>query len=132
MFFLLLLLFCINSFLLFLGSREGFCHGNSTRSVLASFPRGNILRNCHCFLQTLSIQQLAKQTKPIEMKGPRTIPSCNSRPSSFRGLNELFSSWPDYQGTGNTSTKPRDLLLFEGKVARDWTMSVLEHHVFFL
>jgi hypothetical protein len=46
-----------------------------------------------------------------------------------------FSSWPDYQGTGNgnTSTKPRDHLLWGiwGKGSNgDWTMSVLEHHVF--
>jgi hypothetical protein len=45
-----------------------------------------------------------------------------------------FSSWPDYQGTGNgnTSTKPRDHLLWDiwGKGSNgDWTMSVLEHHV---
>jgi len=31
--------------------------------------------------------------------------------------------------TGNTSTKPRDHLLLGAKVTRDWTMSVLEHHV---
>jgi hypothetical protein len=36
-------------------------------------------------------------------------------------------------GNGNTSTKPRDYLLFKGNGSKgsngDWTMSVLEHHV---
>jgi len=60
----------------------------------------------------------------------------------FLGLSwteELLSSWPDSSGTDNTSTKPRDHLLFEGNGSKgckgskgnngDWTMSVLEHHV---
>lgn len=46
---------------------------------------------------------------------------------------------PQGTGNGNTSTKPRDHLLFKGNGSKgskgskgsngDWTMSVLEHHV---
>lgn len=38
-----------------------------------------------------------------------------SRRALFGTERALFSSWPDSQGTGNTSTKPRDLLLVRDK-----------------
>jgi hypothetical protein len=99
----------------------GNCLLADVRSVLKPlFPWEKSLWKLTCFSQTLSIekcnvttQQIAKQTKPIETKGPRTILSCNFSagalfPGTFWHWRAPFSSWP--VGTGNTSTKPRDHL----------------------
>lgn len=105
MFFLLPLLFCINSLSSLtwvLGPEKGFvmvtsgklssCWCDLTRSVLKPLFLGEIFignwilatGNCLCFPQTLSIekcyattQQIAKQTKPIETK-VRENNSCRS------------------------------------------------------
>jgi len=157
MFFLLSLLFGSILYLLWLGSREGFCNGNVRGTVFllmwsnekcsqASFHGGNLLETCLLFpphiLYWKMLRNNSANSKQNQLKLKSENNSCRSGlwflgwssfSWGFLGLKSSFSSWPDSSGTDNTSTKPRDHLLFEGNGSKgsngDWTMSVLEHHV---
>jgi len=135
MFFLLPLLFVSILCLLRLGPREGFCNGNIRETVFlltwsngkcsqALFLGRSLLGTCLVLPNTVywkmlrnnsANSKIAKQTKPIETKVREQflqILELISRKSSLGNWTSSFSSWLGDLGTGNTSTKPRDDLLF--------------------